>query len=155
MNRLTQIEANVILNLLSSNSIEASLKGTRDYVTIFMGLQTGSYRIEVNESDLEAAQELLKSMDKKSPSELPQELQESTLKTTPLNSKQLIKRALVLNLLGLLLVPIVLNIFSLRPFIGYLKTEPLSFKKISWSMIYFATLATCIIIWYNIIKNLI
>lgn len=122
----SKIEAEMIKQFLEANEIPAFVNGSREYASFITGSDIGTFNIEVSDENGELAESLLKSAASNN--------QVSLEKST--NSKASLRKAIILSFMGLIVIPILFNIFSIKPMIEYVHFENQKIKKYFWIFFY-------------------
>lgn len=117
----SQNEAHIITQALIANGIHAELLGSRAYASHYLGGDTGTYDVYVNEADFEAAQKFMSSTKLTL-------ADEETAAATKTPSFYL-KKSIIHAFFAMFMAPIICNYISIINLNLFYKSEPNKVKK--------------------------
>lgn len=123
----THNEAHIITQALRANGIHAELLGSRAYASHYLGGDTGTYDIYVQESDYQAAIKFINSTKLRVADE------ESTSIQKP--SQYYLKKSIIHAFFAMFIAPVICNYISLINLNLFLKIETNKVKKIVYGFV--------------------
>ncbi len=144
-----RLEAQLVGQLLNAHGIATEIVGAKDYTSILLGSDMGSFDLMVPSERLFDARELLK-----------QDLQivrDQMENTIPLSDnlqrpELYLKKAVLYSIIAMLMLPIIFNYYSLRNLKLYLNKENNQNKKIVIALLILLLQIPTIIIAYFFLK---
>lgn len=113
----SQLEAKMAADVLITQGIEAEVQGHKDYASIKLGSDIGKFNLLVKESDEAQASQILK------------EIQNTPIETFEKSPSYHLRRAIIFPIAGMIILPIIPNIFSIRHVLHYMKLQTDSVSK--------------------------
>lgn len=121
----SQIEGHIACQALVAAGIRSELVGAKEYSSVVLGTDLGSYDLFVETAKFDEAQVIL---NKQKISEVPQD-------APVISSKSFLKKAIMFSFLGAFLLPVIFNYSALRNLHQYLKFETNKRSQIIWTIV--------------------